>query len=154
MDKTKLYEILRETTVQLRKGAAIEKEQLGAVEVTHIYMMPSAEEMPSGMEAVDMHFLIIGVDKAKAEARKADLIGILNDWPDPAELAGGPSYIAVGATVGDQGAAFQLFALGKVLGLWSIITPESFGMTGDEAARAAGSGYIMTTGYRPTAVAA
>ncbi len=149
MNTDKLYQILGETTIQLRKGPEIEKDQIGPVEVVHIYMMPDASEMPAGMEAVDVHFIIIGVDKAKAEARKADLIDILNHWPQPDRLAAGPSYIEVGGVIGDQGAAFQLFALGKVLGLWGIITPATFGMTGTEADQAAGSGYIMMSGYRP-----
>lgn len=164
MDIAKLYEILGETTVQLRKGDVIHGspalvEAIGRGDedlpggVVTIDAMPHADEASSGLEKVDLCFLWIGVDKAKAEARRADLIAILNDWPNAAELAGGPSYIAVGATIGDQGAAFQLFALGKALGLWSIITPASFGMTGDEAKQAAGMGYIMISGYRRSGTA-
>ena len=50
--------------------------------------------------------------------------------------------------IGDQGAAFELFALGKVLGIWDIITPEKLGATGDMARQMAGAGFIMCTGYR------
>lgn len=163
MNLERLYEILSETTVQLRKGEvfegtpelveaaksddpeALEKAGGGVLE---IFAMPHESEARPDLEKVDLHFVTIGVDKALAEERRADLVAILNDYPDPEELAGGPSYIAVGGQIGDQGAAFQLFALGKVLGLWSIITPGTFGMTGKDADRAAGNGYIMISGYR------
>lgn len=150
-DTDKLYEILAETTVQLRKGGAITERPVGPMTITDVYMMPSANEAPRGLLLVDVHFLIIGVDREKAKARRAELIAILDNWPDQS-LASGPSYISVGGTIGDQGAAFQLFALGRALGLWSIITPEeTFGMTGEEASRAAGNGYVMITGYRKEA---
>lgn len=159
MDVNKLHKILRETTIQIRKGAIVHgsPELVGAIEcgddelpggVVSIDMMPSDHEVKPDLERIDCHFITIGVDKAAAAANRAEFIEILNDWPRPERLAGGPSYIEVGAEIGDQGAAFQMFALGKMLGLWSIITPETFGMEGEEADRAAGSGYIMISGYR------
>lgn len=129
MDTKRLYEILGETTIQLRKG-----------DVVH-----------GTPEMVDLEFLVIGVDRAAAERLRAELISILNTYPRPDRLASGPSYIEVGGEIGDQGAAFQLFALGKVLGLWGVITPATFGMKGEEAKRAAGAGYIMISGYKAAA---
>lgn len=164
MDLNRLYEILNETTIQLRKGevvhgskrlvdainAGVEPDKLPGGVVT-FDMMPRIEDAAEGLEKVDLEFLVIGVNKAKAEQHKAELIGLLNTYPDPDSLAGGPSYITVGGEIGDQGAAFQLFALGKVLKLWDVITPALFGMTGEEATRAAGSGFIMMTGYKRAA---
>ena len=164
MNLNRLYEILNETTIQLRKGevihgdkplvdaikAGVESDKLPGGVVT-FDMMPTVAEAADGLEKVDLEFLVIGVHKAKAEQHRAELIGLLNSYPNPDSLASGPSYIAVGAEIGDQGAAFQLFALGKVLGLWDVITPGSFGMTGAEAQQAAGSGFIMMTGYRKAA---
>lgn len=164
MNLNRLYKILNETTVQLRKGdvihgskplvdainAGVESDKLPGGVVT-FDMMPRVEDAADGLEKVDLEFLVIGVDKAKAEQHKAEFIGLLNTYPDPASLAGGPSYITVGGEIGDQGAAFQLFALGKVLGLWDVITPSLFGMQGDEAKQAAGSGFIMMTGYKAAA---
>lgn len=164
MDLKKLYEILNETTIQIRKGdaihgdkalveaikAGVESDKLPGGVVT-FDMMPADAEVQPDLERVDCYFLTIGVDRAKAEARKADLIDLLNDYPDPESLAGGPSYIMVGAEIGDQGAAFQLFALGKVLGIWDVITPTMFGATGAQADQMAGSGFIMSTGYRKAA---
>jgi len=35
------------------------------------------------------------------------------------------NYIELGAWIGDQGAAIALIGLGKILGLWSALTPDS-----------------------------
>lgn len=165
MNVTRLHQILAETTVQLRKGEVYEGtpelvaqaeagDELKGGGVLHVYAMPHTSEAPASLERVDLHFVDIGVDKAAAEKHRAEFISILADWPDPETLFGGPSYITVGAEIGDQGAAFQMFALGKALGLWSVITPKTFGMEGEQANHAAGMGYIMMSGYRPEAVAA
>lgn len=161
MNITRLYEILDETTAEFRKGGVFEgdpelvaqaeagAEQLQGGGVLHIYAMPHETDAPAGLEMVDVEFEQIGVDKGKAEQRRADLIGLLNQYPDPAELAGGPSYITVGARIGGQSGAFRLFALGKVLGIWDVITPAMWGATGAEARTLAGNGFVMITGYRP-----
>jgi len=158
MDLTKLYEILNETTSQYRRGAVYEgapalvaQAEAGADElqgggVLEIYAMPHVDEAPDGL-VVDLEFIKIGVDRAKAEVRKAELIDILRHYPDPDRLAGGPSYIEVGAEIGSQTGAFQLFALGKALGLWDVITPASMGITGPMARDLAGSGFVMITGF-------
>lgn len=149
MNFDRLYEILRATTVQLRKGEEVERRQSGPIEVVEVYAMPHETEAPN-LEKVDVEFMIVGVDRDKAEAHKAELISILNQWPKDAAapLADGPSYIALGADIGDQGAAFQLMALGKVLKLWTLITPRSFGFDGEEARRLAGGGMVLMSGYQ------
>jgi hypothetical protein len=163
MDIDKLYAIRRETTGQLRKGEVfegspqmVEYAKAGDWEapapggVLEIYDMPKDNDAAfDGLEKVDLHFVTIAVNKEAAESRRGDLILLLNDWPNPERLANGPSYIEVGGVIGDQGAAFELFALGKVLGLWDIITPEKLGASGEQARQMAGAGYIMCTGYRP-----
>lgn len=148
MNLDRLYQILRETTVQLRKGAEVEERRVGNVQVTEVYAMPHDAQAKNGIVKVDCHFIVVGVDKAKAEQHKGELVAILKTYSQPDRLAGGPSYIEVGAEIGDQGAAFQLFALGKVLGLWDIITPEKLGFTGPEASQMAGSGFVMISGFK------
>lgn len=163
MDIDRLYKILNETTIQLRKGEVIhgDKPLVDAIKagaedlpggVVTFDMMPAVAEAADGLIKVDLEFLVIGVHKAKAEQHRAELIALLNTYPNPDSLAGGPSYITVGAEIGDQGAAFQLFALGKVLKLWDIITPEVFGIEGKEADEAAGLGMVMITGFTPEGV--
>lgn len=164
MNLDRLYKILGETTVQLRKGEMVHGDQhlVDAVKegrdldkepggVVTIDAMPHVTEAPSGIEKVDLEFLVIGVDKAAAEKNRAELVEILKTYPQPDRLAGGPSYIEVGAEIGDQGAAFQLFALGKVLGLWDVVTPATMGFTGAEARQMAGSGFVMMTGFKAAA---
>jgi hypothetical protein len=147
MNLDRLYEILRHTTVQLRKGDVVTETKAGPVRVIQIDAMPHESEALPSLELVDMELLTIGVDKAEAAKHKAELISILDTYPNPARLQGGPSYIEVGAEIGDQGAAFQLFALGKVLDLWGIITPRTLGFSGDDAKHMAGTGFIMISGY-------
>lgn len=147
MNLDRLHQILGECTVQLRKGEAVTGRQIGPLEVVEVFAMPHVDEV-QGLESVDCHFLVIGVDKAKAELHRNGLVEILKTYPNPERLAGGPSYIEVGGVLGDQGAAFQLFALGKVLKLWDIITPETMHFKGAEADEMAGRGFIMCTGFR------
>lgn len=147
MNLTRLHEILRLTTIQLRKGDLVRTEAVGPVDVVHIDLMPHESEARDHLELIDLEFLTVGVDKAMAGRLKDELIAILRTYPNPESLRGGPSYITVGAEIGDQGAAFQLFALGKVLGLWEVITPAFHGLVGEEAKRAAGAGFIMITGF-------
>ena len=164
MNLDRLYQILRETTAQLRKGEEIEGDPqlVDAVKnfkkgdnvnklpggSVHIYAMPHESQAKDGIEKVDLHFIVVGVDRAKAEQYKDELVAILKTYPQPERLAGGPSYIEVGGEIGDQGAAFQLFALGKVLGLWDVITPEKLGITGPEANQMAGMGFVMMSGFK------
>ena len=143
MEIERLYQILQATTVQLRKGQTVEHEG----NVTHIYAMPHESEAQDDIQKVDCHFIVVGVNKAKAEQCKEAVVSILEGYPEPGRLAGGPSYIEVGGIIGDQGMALQLFALGKVLQLWDIITPLSLGFTGSEADELAGGGLVMITGF-------
>lgn len=161
MNIARLREILDKTTCQLRKGEQLEGtpelveqakrgEQLKGGGTLEIYDMPHESDVrdPQVIK-VDLVFVIIGVNKANADAHRSELIALLHEYPDPETLAAGPSYISVGATIGDQGAAFQLFALGKVLGLWEVITPETLGVSDPVVARQmAGAGYLMCSGYR------
>jgi hypothetical protein len=162
MNVKRLYEILAETTCQLRKGEVLEGspqlveqakrgEELTAGGVLEVYAMPHESEAKPDVEKVDMEFVVIGVSRAAAEERKAEVVSIMKEYPQPERLAGGPSYIEVGAEIGDQGAAFQLFALGKVLGLWDVVTPASLGFSGQEARQMAGAGYVMITGFNAAA---
>lgn len=163
-DLDRLYAILGETTVQLRKGAAIEgtPELVAAISdperdpekpmpggVVEIFAMPHESEAADTLDRVDMGLLTIGVNRASAEEHRAEFTALMRAYPKPDRLAGGPSYIEVGAEIGDQGAAFQLFALGKTLGLWDVITPASLGASGEEAKHLAGRGFVMITGLRP-----
>lgn len=165
MDLNRLYEILDETTVPLRKGevvhgdaALVEAIKSGADElpggIVTIDAMPHHSELRPEMRKVDCHSLFVGVHEEIAKERRAELVEILRNYPQPERLAGGPSYIEVGAQIGDQGAALQLYALGEVLGFWSVITPAKLGITGPEADSLAGGGMVMISGFRPDSATA
>jgi hypothetical protein len=111
--------------------------------------MPHKSEAPADLQLVNLHFITVGVDRTKAKDRREELIQLLNEYPQPERLAGGPSYIEVGGVLGDQGTALRLFALGKVLGLWEVITPGKLGIEGPEGDQLAGMGLVMISGYKP-----
>jgi len=144
----KLIEICKEATIQLRKGDIVEKRTSGNIEVTEIYMMPHVSKASNSLEKIDMEFITIGVNREIAEKNRQAFIEICESYPRPDRLAAGPSYIEVGAEVGDQGLAFQMFAIGEVLGLWKVITPARLGIIGAESRQLAGSGFIMISGYK------
>lgn len=55
----------------------------------------------------------------------------------------GPSYIELGAWIGDQGRAIKLIALGGNLGLWDVITPSTLGIGGEQAKNFLGMGMLF-----------
>lgn len=61
----------------------------------------------------------------------------------PARMKEGPSYIEIGAFLGDQQTALMVMALGKHLGYFNLLIPSDLGLTGEAADKAAGSGYVM-----------
>lgn len=156
MNLTRLREILSETTQEYRKGPEViqEEKELAtgvSLKTTHVYAMPHQAQANWGPDyhAVDCHFITVGVDMPKARKAMPELLDILADYPQPERLAGGPSYIELGAEIGSQEDALRLYALGEALGLWQIITPERMGITGEAADQLAGSGMIMIAGYTP-----
>lgn len=169
MNIERLHQILRDTATQFRKGEMIEGTPalVGALKtgaeieelpggVARVYDMPRISEIEGdGIEKVDCHFIVIGVDKAKALEHKAELLSLLAEWPT--ESWGCPTrplteelnYIEVGGVIGDQGMAFCLFALGQALRLWKVLTPEVvLGMTGPAADMLAGRGFITISGLK------
>jgi hypothetical protein len=143
-----LWDVVQDTTAEFRKGATVTTDnRVEGLEVKHLYAMPHADQIPPHLDAVDVHFEIVGVDKERATARRDELLSVLREWPD-GRLAQGPSYIEAGGVLGDQGIALRLYALGQVLELWDVITPERMGMSGEAAEQAAGAGYVMVTGFR------
>lgn len=151
MDSSALYRILSDTTFTFRKGNVVRNDSGGselAEGTVTIDMMPHVGEARGNLTLVDVEFLVVGVDKEAAETHRDDFLSLMNAYPDQARLAAGPSYIEVGAVVGSQEAAFRLFALGEVLGMWKVITPKRLGIDGERATMMAGSGLIMISGFR------
>lgn len=146
----RLYEILAATTQQYRTGPVVTVEKREGLTVVHEYAMPHVDEAPDDVEIVDVHFIKIGVRRDEAMKHRDELVAIIHKDFDVDRMKGGPSYIEVaGKWVGDQGATLQLFALGQVMGLWTVITPGVLGITGDEADTMAGLGFVMVSGFKP-----
>lgn len=166
MNIDRLYEIIRDCAVQCRTGPAVtvdgeeateaQKQQIneGTMEsgVIEFFSMPHISEVQKqrpDMKLVDMVFLDIAVDPAKAEKHRAELVSILNQYPEMDRLKSGPSYMELGAVFGDQGFAMMVMAVGSVLGLWGIISGKLTGMSDEDARDAAGIGFLLVSGYDP-----
>lgn len=148
METNRLYEILDETTVQLRKGEAVREKKHEGFTVITVQAMPHVSQLnDERFECIDVHFIVVGVNKELAMKYRDEVIAILKTYPNLERFRQGLSYIEVGAVIGDQGAALQLFALGEAIGLWHIITPEKLGMKG-AAETLAGNGFIMNDGFK------
>lgn len=144
-----IYELLLDTTEMFRKGEEVVDKITHGVQVREIFAMPHVSQATSEFDMFDLHFIKVGVRPGKAEARKGELLEWLRAYPEPQRLADGPSYIEIGAIIGQQDAAFCLFALGAHLELWSIITPETLHLEGALADEAAGRGFLMISGWKP-----
>ena len=150
MNTQRLYEILQKTTRVYRKGEQVEQKIVGNVHVTEIYGYPhTSEAKENGYEKVDMIFVDVLVDRKNAELCKNELEKILEEYPQPDRLAGGPSYIELAPNLGlEQEGALRTMALGKTLGLWEVMSAKTFGMDEQTARELAGQGLLMISGYQ------
>ncbi len=103
------------------------------------------EDRPAPTHSASVHFFWVS---AREGATKEGLLEVLKEYPDQKRLAGGPSYLELGGVLGDQGLALMLIGLGEVLGVWKVVTPKTFGMTGEQANAMAGNGMIMAGGFK------
>ena len=153
MNAQKLYDIIQDSTRVLRKGEEVERRQVGNVDVVELFGYDHTSEAPSGdnFDKVDMIFVDVVVDRARAERYRADLTRILRDYPQPERLVGGPSYIELAPNLEmQQEGALRLMALGKTLGMWDVMSAKTLGMDDATARQMAGQGFLMISGYKPS----
>ena len=151
MDSDKLYKIIRKTTRVYRKGEPVQRKQIGNLKVVELFGYEHTTNVPKAdnFEKVDMVFVDVVVDKSQAEKCKDELQRILIEYPQPEKLAGGPSYIELSPNCGlEQDGGLRLMALGKVLGLWDVISGKTLGMDDTEAREMAGMGLLNISGYK------
>lgn len=145
-DINEWFRALTTCSLLLRKGQITTTTREGVLEVTTFDVMPHKDQLPHDpdREIIDMVLCDVAVLKSRAEAARPEIIRLL-ETQDPALWEGGPSYITIGAALGDQGLAFKLMAVLKVLGMAEVITPMTFGVKGELATQVAGQGYVMLT---------
>jgi hypothetical protein len=141
--------LLAETTTVYRKGAPVIVEHSGSSAVVRFDNYPALPADSPPATLLDLHYVWVAVDLAAAEQRRPELLTLLSNYPDPASLARGPSYLALGIELDSQEAALRLIALGAALGVWELITPRTLGIEGAQAEELASSGYILCSGTRP-----
>ncbi len=153
MDAQKLYDIVQDSTRVFRKGESVERRQVGNVDVVELFGYDRTKDDPSGdnFDKVDMVFVDVVVDRAKAEQYRGALAEQLKGYPQPERLAGGPSYIELAPNLGmEQEGAFRVMALGKTLGMWNVISAKTLGLDDAQAREMAGQGFLMISGYKPS----
>lgn len=137
----------------------MDTERLSEILRACFHALEENQVPPPGVELVDCH-MQIPIDIEQANEHREELLAILSEWPHEAwgaevpRLEEGPSYIHAGGVVGSQQLAFVLFAVGKVLGLWELVTPSTLGFEGGEADAMARRGLVMISGYNPDAITA
>lgn len=110
------------------------------------------------VEVVDV-WLPIAMRANKVKEFEHEMTQLLEEWPEKidgaeAPLGGELSYLQVGSLIGNQ-LAFVLFAYGKLLGWWAVMTPSTMlGLSKDDAMAQdmAGMGFIAVNGYSPHGV--
>lgn len=117
-----LGNIVRDAVLQ------VQPDTEGATDVGFISIIQNPEVE---LDAVTLSKAILAAEK-----------GYYQDEPLERLLAG-PSYIELGAWIGDQGLALALMGLGSALDIWGIITPQTLGIEGEEAKQMMGMGFIM-----------
>lgn len=141
-----IMNIIGGTCCQFRKGESVVTRSTGAIDVVEVFSMPHIDEAPAHLEKVDVHFMVIGVDPDLAAPHKQDFIAIVE--PHRELMERGPSFLTIAQEFEiEQDAAFAVMALGQAYGFWKVVTPAAFHLKGEMADRAAGVGYVMTSGY-------
>ncbi|MHB1830019.1 MAG: hypothetical protein ACYCO0_01365 [Candidatus Micrarchaeaceae archaeon] len=122
MNVHQLFEMIEDSTRVSMKGDEADIRESGTAQTIALLGYPHTSQY----ETINLIFFNVVVDKQKAEKYKDELKTILNEYPSPGRLAGGPSYIELAGAIGiEQGTALRLMALGSVARLWDVITPET-----------------------------
>lgn len=153
-----LQDYLQRATTVYRKGDVVSFEPRGShVDVVVIDAFPA---LPEGLTTtIDCHYVHVGFTEALAELSHQEFYDLvasategvfqymhISDW------SSGPSYISIGAWLGDQTLAFQFMACVQAHGLGKVITPASLGVTGERGEAMAGAGYVLLSGLNEPVV--
>jgi hypothetical protein len=146
-------------TVERHQGQpVVSTHQDGALAVTEVYAYPEAPEgavhatfteAPPDTVRADVHFVEIAptadfpdqedlVKAVQAALGEGEFVVM-----EASDLAGGPSYIALGGWLGSQELALMLIGAVELAGIAKAITPKVLGITGEAADQLAGTGLVM-----------
>ncbi len=104
-------------------------------------------DRPAPGHSVDLVFFWVSTRNEPTAERLRWLLE--SQYPDVPRLSEGPSYLELGAELGDQGIAICLIGLGHLLKLWQAVTPLALGIKGEQAQQMARNGLLMCTGLQP-----
>lgn len=96
---------------------------------------------PSGHTADLMFFKVALKGSATKETFLSKVVAEYPHWLDGKEHG----YLEIGANVGDQGLALMTMGMGKVLGVWDLLTPNLLGDLIDVATKKEMAGKGMIT---------
>ena len=151
---SRLHDYIDDATIVYRKGEVLSETTVNGLRVVTIDNFPA---LPEGLKTgVDCHFVTVGFTEKLAEwdhqefydaviaAGQGSYVTMTKEiW------AQGPSYITIGAWIGDQTTAFRFMACVQAHGLGRVLTPATLGITDPAAADAsAGGGMVMLTGLK------
>jgi hypothetical protein len=132
--------------------------QVGGIAVTEVMAFPEAPadavhetfaDAPPDEVRADVHFVEIAPTAEFPD--REELITVVRSAFGEGEfatmgaedLAGGPSYMALGGWLGSQDLALMLIGAVELAGIAKAITPKALGMTGEIASTMAGNGLVM-----------
>lgn len=101
-----------------------------------------------GELTADVYLFRLAVLKPALEEYRPAFLALLAEYPEPERLPRGPNYLEVGAALNDQRTALLAFAVGHLLGVWKVVTPYDLGVSEPAAARMAGGGMVLISGYK------
>jgi hypothetical protein len=138
--------------------AEVSQHQVGNIPVVEIMGFPETPEhvehsefsqTPPDVARANVHFVEIAPtmlfpDREELIAAVRGALG-QGEWATMTaeDLAGGPSYIALGGWLGSQDLALMLIGAVELAGIAKAVTPEVLGLTGEMAHTMAGNGFVM-----------
>lgn len=151
IDSDTLQKIINTTTKVYRKGPQVETRKVGDVNVVELFGYEHTKDSPKedNFQKVDMIFIDVVVDEQQAKKYENNLLKIIETYPDRQRFAQGLSYMELSPNFGlNQEEGLRLMALGKVLGLWDIMSGKSLGLDDNKAKEMAGSGFLYALPYQ------
>jgi hypothetical protein len=132
-----------------QKATPLTPDQLieGVKQTVQMCLDPQ-EEITQSSKKINVHFFEVAVQDNIAPILAEDLAVYLSDLCTEDFLRKGPSYIELGAVLGDQRLALTVMAVGEALRLWEVITPAKLGVIGVPGDQMAGQGCVLTDGFK------